>query len=98
MSTLKAIWQILTTRCERSSHLASESFDRELSRAERWAMKVHEFVCKSCHRCHRQLIQLRDATQRRNQAAVETEPASLSAAQRARIVDSLRRAGGDDAR
>lgn len=96
MSILKAIWQILTIRCDRSSHLASESLDRELTRAERWAMKLHEFVCKSCRRCHRQLIQLREAAQRRKQSAAEAEPASLSAAQRARMIESLRRARGDE--
>lgn len=50
---------ILTLRCEAASQLASESLDRELTAAERWALRVHALVCRPCRRLIRQLRSIR---------------------------------------
>lgn len=52
---------ILSLRCEEASRLASESLDRELTRAERWGLRLHTFVCHPCRRLVRQLKTMRDA-------------------------------------
>lgn len=89
MSPLKALWLILTIACERSSRLASESFDRDLTLTERLAMRGHELVCRSCRRFHRQLVALREAIRRRRSLASAGLPESLSAEARRRIMQSL---------
>ena len=50
---------IVSLSCEEASRLASESLDRELTRNERWGLRVHAMVCRNCRRLMRQLELLR---------------------------------------
>jgi len=41
--------------CEEASRLASAALDRDLSRSERWGLRLHTLICGSCRRMQRQL-------------------------------------------
>ena len=47
--------------CKEASRLMSQSEDRELSAAERAALKAHVAVCKACRVAAEQMHQLRRA-------------------------------------
>src|SRR5262245_53997539 len=51
--------RILSLKCEEASHLASDSLDRDLSRGERWALRLHNLFCGSCRRLTKQLETVR---------------------------------------
>ena len=55
MNRLKDCWQLLNLPCEGMSHLASESLDRELTRGERAALRLHMFYCLAYRRALRGL-------------------------------------------
>jgi predicted Fe-S protein YdhL (DUF1289 family) len=71
--------------------------DRDLTFAERFAMRVHEIACAGCRRFRRQLVKLRKATEHRKNALAESQTESLSDEQRERIVHSLLRSDHGDA-
>jgi hypothetical protein len=50
---------MVSLSCEEASRLASESLDRKLMRSERWGLRFHTLVCRSCHRLMRQLELIR---------------------------------------
>jgi hypothetical protein len=50
-----AIYLILTLNCEQSARLTCESFERQLSRSERIALRAHQWVCRSSRELSRQL-------------------------------------------
>lgn len=64
MRRLLAIWRLLNLPCEGMSRLASESLDRDLGRAERFALRLHLLYCSACRRYRRQLEHLRCAMRR----------------------------------
>lgn len=84
------IWMILTLDCEGSARLTSESMDRPLNWAERWAVRMHRFVCKKSRKLNRQMLEMHRAmlTQR------ETNPIGLSHEARERIQDRLEQLRG----
>ena len=41
--------------CKDTSELLSESMDRRLTWQERWAVRTHIFMCRSCRRFQQQL-------------------------------------------
>ena len=47
--------------CKQSSQFISASFDRPLTTRERFALKLHLFICKYCNRFNRQLQTMRVA-------------------------------------
>ena len=55
MNRLKECWQLLNLPCEGMSRLASQSLDRDLTRTERAALRLHMFYCAACRRYLRQL-------------------------------------------
>jgi hypothetical protein len=55
VNRLKECWHLLKLPCEGMSRLASESLDRELTRPERAALKMHTLYCSACRRYLRQL-------------------------------------------
>ncbi|MDZ4655951.1 MAG: zf-HC2 domain-containing protein [Bythopirellula sp.] len=74
--------------CREASRLASEALDRELSRRERWALRVHTFLCRSCRRFAKQAAILHEAAalmpaQLRQELFAETT--RLSATRREKI-------------
>lgn len=52
---------ILTLKCEQSTHLVSNSLDRELTAVERWAVRLHFIGCWSCRRFGKHIRQIRAA-------------------------------------
>ena len=72
MNRLKDCWHLLNLPCEGMSRLASESLDRELTRPERAALRMHTFYCSACRRYLRQLKLINRAL-RRLAARLETD-------------------------
>jgi len=52
---------MLTLKCEESTHIVSDSLDRELSWVERWAVRLHYISCWSCRRFGKQIRLLRES-------------------------------------
>jgi hypothetical protein len=97
MSLNGAFKLILTLKCEQSTGLMSESLDRELTRCERLAVKLHALCCRSCRRFGRHVAVMRDAIRSRIEADLSALPsASLTPEQRRRIQGTLSEAEGKD--
>ncbi|MGD9647566.1 MAG: zf-HC2 domain-containing protein [Pirellulales bacterium] len=45
---------LLNMTCEDATRLASDSLDRQLTGYERWALRMHLWLCYACRRCRRQ--------------------------------------------
>lgn len=80
---------ILTLKCEHSSRIVSDSLDRDLTTAERWAVRLHYIGCWSCRRFGRQMKQLREAFQSYPKRTTDVD--SLSDAAVERIRQSIQR-------
>ena len=52
---MRSLWSLLNLPCEGMAHLASESFDHDLTPWERLALRSHLFYCRACCRYVRQL-------------------------------------------
>ena len=76
---IKAIRLFFSLKCEQSMQLVSGSLDRELSRSERIALRLHLITCRACRRARRQFLFLREALRRR-EGAVEGDDTDASAA------------------
>ena len=61
---LKNVLRILTLRCDESSQLMSRAQETQLSRTERWALRLHLLICKSCRKYKKQLKILHDVLSR----------------------------------
>ena len=66
MNLLHQIWMILTLNCEDSARLTSESMDRPLNWAERFAVSGHRLVCSKSRRLNRQLLEMHKALKQKN--------------------------------
>jgi hypothetical protein len=64
MRRLLTLWWLLNVPCREAAQLVSESLDRELTRAERWAVQLHMLYCIACRRYRRQVFLLRSALRR----------------------------------
>jgi hypothetical protein len=90
--------RVLTLCCDESTRLVSESLDRELPFGERLAVRLHALCCRSCRRCRKQFVFLRQALVRRMhdaEMAVPSRPA-LSGEARARIKRVLANEAAED--
>lgn len=67
--SLRGITKFVHLSCEEASRLASDSMDRELPRGERWALRLHTFLCGSCRRLLQQLRILRAAAEKMPESA-----------------------------
>lgn len=52
---------LLGLSCREASRLISESLDRELSRRERWSLRMHTLLCTACQRFAQQTKLIREA-------------------------------------
>lgn len=94
--SLHELRMLINLSCEEASRLASESLDRELSRNERWALRSHTFLCRSCRQLVRQLAMMRDLLSNMPVASHEhlrEQLPQLSADRKHRIKQLLRDAG-----
>jgi hypothetical protein len=64
MRRLLTLWWVLNVPCREASQLVSESLDRKLTRAERWALRLHLLYCIACRRYRRQIFLLKSALRR----------------------------------
>jgi predicted anti-sigma-YlaC factor YlaD len=55
MSLIRSYRVLLSLRCREASALIAESADREFTRLERWALRLHLADCPSCRRFRSQL-------------------------------------------
>lgn len=76
--------------CKQTSQLLSEHQERPLTWRERWALKLHLFICISCRRFNRQLSLLRRALHQLAQSdQTEQHGPALSPQARQRIRQAL---------
>ena len=88
---IKGVMLILMLDCEESARLTSESFDRPLTRSERWALKIHQACCRSSHRVARQMEMISEAMKKPEATEQLTAASdSLSDDARDRIRQKLR--------
>jgi hypothetical protein len=83
--------------CRRVTFLISASFDRELSRRERLALRMHLLICRPCRLFQRQLRLLRAFLRENPPRALPVSylKARLGPEARDRMIKALRVAGGD---
>jgi len=93
MTRLKTIWRLLNLPCREMTRLASASFEGNLSRLERIALKTHLLYCIACRRYLRQIVfvghALRQIVQHVETGAILPGP-GLPDEVRARIKQALR--------
>jgi len=61
MARSRSLVHLLFAHCDEMSAVASESFDRDLSRAERFALRLHLLYCSACRRAGGQMRAIRRA-------------------------------------
>ena len=91
MSVLRAIRMLLALQCDESKRLMSEGLDRDLSRVERWALRLHFVSCIACRGVRKQFAFLQQAARRRGEQLSER----LSDEARQRIAEKIRDVEGD---
>lgn len=85
------MWLILTLDCEQSARLTSESLDRRLYFAERWAVRAHNAFCRKSRNLARQLKLLDQAFRGSpDQIQMDNLEVKLSPEAKIRIADQLR--------
>lgn len=87
---IKGVILILMLDCEQSARLTSESFDRPLSRSERWALKIHQFCCRSSYRVARQMEMVSQALKEKPDSDLMASSDRMSDDARDRIRQQLR--------
>ena len=88
----KSIWYVVSLTCDESSRLLSDAMDRDLTRVERTALRMHNLTCKSCKRFIEQLEFLRRAA---SGAVLNQNRQALSPEARNRLRESIRQASGE---
>jgi hypothetical protein len=93
MKTLaRHIYDVLFTSCERSSRLISDSMERDLTRWEWIALRLHQGICAGCRRFERHMRFLRALVSQWLAAATAgASGEQLSDSARGRIATRLQR-------
>ena len=92
MKPSRGIWHLLTMRCDEVVQFVSQAHDRDLTRAERFAIRSHLVYCTACRRYRRQIAALRQALRlhvRQIQHLKPGGPLALPPDARARISRAL---------
>lgn len=89
----KSIWYVLTLTCDESSRILSDAMDRDVTRVERTALRLHNISCKSCKRFTDQLGFLRRSAPK---AVIEEKHATLTSDAKERMRESLKQAVQED--
>ncbi len=61
MTQSRGIWGLLRMSCDEVVQFVSQDHDRDLTRAERFALRSHLLYCTGCRRYRRQIAALRQA-------------------------------------
>ena len=75
--------------CKQASQLISQSLDKKLNWQERFALRLHLFICKYCLRFSQQLNTLRVALKRVSEAVENDTNITLPSETKARIAKSI---------
>ena len=75
-----AMRMLLSLKCDESHELISSGFDRDLSRVERWSVRLHTIACRPCRSVRRKLQSLHEIALSRSE-----KKATLSDQARERI-------------
>jgi argininosuccinate lyase len=75
--------------CKQASQIISQSLERKLSWNERFALKLHLFICKYCLRFSQQLHTLRVALKRINENVENDTNIRMPSETKARIAKSI---------
>jgi predicted anti-sigma-YlaC factor YlaD len=75
--------------CKQASELLSQSLDRPLTRRERWALRLHLWICAACRRFGRQLMLIRLAVGKVVAETEQNENLRLSPEARLRMTRAL---------
>ena len=75
--------------CKQASQLISRGLDTTLSKRERFALKLHLFVCKYCSRFRQQLTALNVAISKMGKQIEDDPNIQLPEKTKARIVKAL---------
>jgi Putative zinc-finger len=79
---------LLGLSCHEASRLISVSLDRELTRRERWSLRIHTILCTACQRFAHQTKMIREAIAKMPETLREKwsdSTATLSAERRAQM-------------
>jgi len=75
--------------CKQASQLISRSLDKTLSTSDRFALKLHLFLCKYCSRYSQQIHHIHVAIQNMSRSIEEDTSIKLSSETKKEIVKSL---------
>lgn len=87
---MKRFIRLLFMPCEGVTGLVSEALDRDLTRAERIAVRIHMVYCSACRRFRKQVRQIRESLSRAEDALAQAGQLKLSQQARAKIIESLK--------
>lgn len=76
--------------CKQTSQLLSQSLDRQLSARERFALRLHLWICKYCRRFGQQIQLLRVAMKQLGERVEGDSGIQLPAEAKVRIADLIR--------
>jgi hypothetical protein len=86
---LKSGLRALSPNCREAVRLQSETLDHELTRLQRFGLRVHLALCKWCRRYGQQLRFLRRAAHEHEDDLAQASPHSLSPEARERLKRAL---------
>lgn len=86
-------WLNLT--CQSFIRLASEKYERDLTKAERFRQAIHRAMCAICRAQERRLGQIRAVVREISREPLDDANVQLSPEARERIRNALRGRGGD---
>jgi len=90
---MRRFFQFLFMPCEGYTELISASMDTDLSRLDRFAVRLHATFCKGCRRYRKQVLQLRHIWRSIDKNMQKSDAMKLTAEARDRILLALRRDG-----
>ena len=90
MGFFKGLKLILTLKCDESSRLMSERLDRDLTTGERFAIRLHSGICRSCRHFAEQLRVIKTNAPESVSTACDDSSTGLSDDARQRMIDKLR--------
>ena len=75
--------------CKQTSQLISQSLDRSLTLGERFALRLHLFVCKYCKQFSQHLQTIRVALKQMTSSIESNDSIEMPSAAKSRILQSI---------
>jgi predicted anti-sigma-YlaC factor YlaD len=92
MKQSPGIFRLLTMRCADVVQFVSQAQDRDMTRSERFALRLHFMYCTACRRYRKQIAALREALRLHVKQVQQLKPGgplALPPEARARISQAL---------